>query len=778
MKRFYLWSLLAFCKFSFLQASVWNVDSGGVWSLSTNWNPTNVPGSPGEPTAELGNVITQNRTVTLDLDVTLTDLIFNSNVFYMIQPSNNSSLTIDSTITVSLGEHVLTAPLIMNNTNLVFDTAPGTILSISGAITGSGPGAMLIKNGNGRIILTNTVGTDFGLQLNGGLFSISAADDLGGGDIFLSGGAFHAVNSLTQPLPVTVQTSGAFVAFGGVTFTQSGLITGPGFYFKDGAGTLVLTNTGNAAAVDAPLTIRNGTVSVSSGDQLTGALSLNGGTFEASASLTQAFPLTVQTNGGEVSTPAPGITLTQTGVFSGSGPLTKTGAGELVLSGTSNTFTGNIDLQEGNISAGSLGGTGTVSMAAGTSFESLSTFPTTDRNFDLLGDSTIVVDNGHTFTVDGTLTGTSTLTKSGSGTLALGPTSAATYTAPIDIQGGTLGAASLGGVGPVTMAAGTAFEALAPLATTNRPFDLLGDSTIVVDNGHTFTVDGTLTGTSTLTKAGSGTLTLGPISAATYAAPIDIQGGTLSATSLADGGTVSVADGTTFESLAPLANSNRDFNLSGSSNISVEPGHDFTIAGLVSNNGASTIVKQGDGRLCLTNPGNGTYETLVEAGTLCITEVDALGGDRVTLNGGTLENIGPSLVHTEELVVGPNGGAINTNGSDFDQSGVVSGGGSLSKTGTGELVLSDTSNTLTGDIDLQAGKITAGSLGGTGTVTMATGTTFEPLSTFPTTDRSFDLAGDSTIFIDTGNGFTVDGTLTGAGALTKDGDGTLTLGPT
>ncbi|MEL7431576.1 MAG: autotransporter-associated beta strand repeat-containing protein, partial [Chlamydiota bacterium] len=401
-----------------------------------------------------------------------------------------------------------------------------------------------------------------------------------------------------------------------------------------------------------------------------------------------------------------------------------------------------------------------------------------DNNLVIDGSVTVNTISGTALNVSKMVSGAGDLLKQSPGELTLSATDN-TFTGDILLQGGKISVGSLGGTGSISLNTGTTFEPLSPLTTTDRPFDLVGDSTIFVDTGHTFTVDGTLSGAGALTKDGDGTLIFGTTSAGAYTAPIDIQEGTLSAASLADGGPVSLADGTTFESLAPFANSNRAFTLAGSSTIAVPAAaHVFTIRGAVTNNGTATMVKQGDGRLCLLNDANGTYEMIIEAGNFCILTADNLGGDRLTLNGGTLENIAGPILHTEELVIGPNGGTIDAKQNNFEQTGVASGSGPLTKIGFGELLLSSTSNTFTGDINLQVGKISAGSLGGTGTITITAGTTFEPLSTFPTTDRSFDVAADGSILVDNAHTFTIDGALTNTGILVKDGNGTLILGPT
>ncbi|MEL7432052.1 MAG: hypothetical protein AAGI90_05965, partial [Chlamydiota bacterium] len=429
MKRFYLWFTLALCKFAVLDASAWNVDGNGIWSLATNWNPTNVPGSIGEPTADLGNIITQPRTITIDQNFTITGLTFDNSFSYTLDPSNSSSLTINGAVTVSAGSHVINAPVI-TATGMAVSTAASTSLDLGGVFSGTGTltrtglgqlsllnlnntftgdidlqsgsilsvaslggvgtvtldvsavfeplstftttdrnftfanqgiisvgagnsftvsgevtGGVLIKEGNGTLIFTNN---NNGLSSTGivaGTLSVANADQLA-----LNGGVVSCIVGTTLQLIEDTELTGSLfitpsgplgtvtIDTGSNTFTHSGAIlgtSGAGSLTKTGVGTLVLTNTGNSA-LNSPLIIEEGVVSVGSGDQLIGEVTLDGGALEATSSLTQNFGLVMGANGGEISTPLPGTTFTQAGAVEGPGSYTKTGSGTLSLTNTSN----------------------------------------------------------------------------------------------------------------------------------------------------------------------------------------------------------------------------------------------------------------------------------------------------------------------------------------------------------------------------------------------------------------------------------------------------------
>jgi len=175
----------------------------------------------------------------------------------------------------------------------------------------------------------------------------------------------------------------------------------------------------------------------------------------------------------------------------------------------------------------------------------------------------------------------------------------------------------------------------------------------------------------------------------------------------------------------------------------------------------TSLVKIGTGTVTLS--GNNTHSngTNILEGTLSVSSDTNLGSGNVTLNGGTLK-LSTAMTTDNTISVGSSNGTLNTNGSNSTISGVVSGSGQLSKSGTGTLTLSGNS-TNSGGIGLQEGilkiagtvsgstVLAGGELGGTGTLATVTNTSG---------------------LVAPGNSI---GTLTVAGDYTQDTDATLAI---
>jgi autotransporter-associated beta strand protein len=283
-----------------------------------------------------------------------------------------------------------------------------------------------------------------------------------------------ATLSGTVALEKTAEVS---VANGG-TGLLSGVVSGAGGLTKSGAGNLEVSN---ANTFDGNVIINGGKVKMSHATALgdTGTITVNAGAdLEVAGGITVARNLTLSAvngaiRGGRLMSSganekntysgtvavnnsefdvASGNTLDVTGKISGTGTVTKTGAGELQLSNTGNDYSGITDAQNGTLTASSITNSGTAS-AIGTGSEVKVGSASTAGTFKYTGSSasmnrTVTVgsaggtinvnDAAATMTLAGTLAGSgATLTKTGSGKLALGSGSSTTVST-IAIQQGTL----------------------------------------------------------------------------------------------------------------------------------------------------------------------------------------------------------------------------------------------------------------------------------------------------------------------------------------------------
>ncbi|MGA2258006.1 MAG: autotransporter-associated beta strand repeat-containing protein, partial [Thermoguttaceae bacterium] len=204
----------------------------------------------------------------------------------------------------------------------------------------------------------------------------------------------------------------------------------------------------------------------------------------------------------------------------GGGPVgvIKSGTGKLTLSGA-NSYSNGTGITGGilqvanaaNLGGGSGGsGFGLLTIGAGT-LEAAGTFSLNEAAALSNAAATMQVDNDYALTMQGAITGSGTLNKSGGGTLALSPASGntSTFSGGVAINGGVLQAASAGalGTGGSLTINGATFEATSGF-TWSRGITLgNGAATVKVDSG-TLAATGVISGSGVLNKSGTGTLTL------------------------------------------------------------------------------------------------------------------------------------------------------------------------------------------------------------------------------------------------------------------------------
>lgn len=204
-------------------------------------------------------------------------------------------------------------------------------------------------------------------------------------------------------------------------------------------------------------------------------------------------------------------------------------------------------------------------------------------------------------------------------------------------------------------------------------------------------------------------------------------------------GTMNIENGTVQSGLLLLA-AGGSTNCTGVLNIS--GGQMITWGDLyVGWNGNGTVnqtggtVHVGTNLLFCTDVSNSTGTYNLNGGTLKTQNISTTAGaatDRTTLlsiNGGTLENSGLGTLSTDIAVtIGSNGGTFNspTASTGIQLTGILSGSGTITKTGDSSLDLSvSNASTFNGNIDIAAGSVLLknNNLASVGTVTMATGGT-------------------------------------------------------
>ncbi|MBU6222475.1 MAG: autotransporter-associated beta strand repeat-containing protein, partial [Planctomycetes bacterium] len=183
----------------------WNVDAGGTWTTAANWTPSE-PNGAGD-TATFGSVITAPRTVTLNADRTIGNVVFNNANAYTIAPAAAQTLTIgDGTgnkqIQVVTGSHTISAPVALAS-NVGVDVVAGQTLALTGRVSGAGT---LTKTSGGTLRLTgsNTYTGDTTvsagtIEFTAGAISSSVVT-LGGGGVRYAAGNTEDLSSKTVNL--------------------------------------------------------------------------------------------------------------------------------------------------------------------------------------------------------------------------------------------------------------------------------------------------------------------------------------------------------------------------------------------------------------------------------------------------------------------------------------------------------------------------------------------------------------------------------------------------
>ena len=354
--------------------------------------------------------------------------------------------------------------------------------------------------------------------------------------------------------------------------------------------------------------------------------------------------------------------------------ITLDGAGTVTLSGTSaNTYTGLTTVSAGTldlnktaaVSAIGIGGLQVDSGATTTWLASnqiadtgsvtangtvgLGTFSETIGA--LTGAGSVTVGSGSVLTIgasnnlsstfDGVISGSGTITKSGTGTFEL--TGANTFGGAgrtVTVNSGTLSISSDGNLGntanSLTFNGGTLL--LSNDVTSARSIILAASATFdTASNDATF--NGTISGTGGLTKNGSGSLSL--FGTNSYSGGTTINNGTVvvnNANSLgATSGTLSLNAGT-LQITTGFTTSRNTILGDVSSTVQVDSSQTYTTSGVHSGTGG--LNKAGTGVLVLTGANTFTGSTTVTAGTvtLAATSGSALGATNgITVNaGGTL----------------------------------------------------------------------------------------------------------------------------------------------
>ena len=314
-----------------------------------------------------------------------------------------------------------------------------------------------------------------------------------------------------------------------------------------------------------------------------------------------------------------------------------------------------------------------------------------------------------------------------------------------------------------------------------------GSGSIAADGpGYSSAFAGTLAGSATggLVKAGTGTVTLTGTN--TYGGGTSILGGRLEVGSAAALGTgdVQIANGAHLRLLGELDDRPghaagpaflRQITLGGIGGSVDLNGHDLLLGGRVSGTGGLTVF--GGGELTLAQDNAYAGGTAVDGATLVLNAANALGTGDLYLNDAALRtaHTAGQVTYGRQILLGGDGGTIETSGGDWAVVGGIQ-GGPLTKTGDGELRLLSPGTITAATVTGGTLAVTGLSALGSGPLTLDGGALFTELA-----DGQDDVLGSAVALgtnggtIRTEDSLTLAGVITGDGALTKTGSGTLTL---
>jgi fibronectin-binding autotransporter adhesin len=727
-----------------------------------------------------------------------------------------ATVAVNQAYTLVLGEATLGGAVTLN----VANNGSGTGTLVLGPLNDAGAAKSIAFGGPGNVILNSpAISLIAGTQIliNGGALYANGVTSLGSSQVNVAAAATLALGA--------DQTVGALMGAGSVNLGSqtltvggadnlassfSGTMSGTGAIIKAGSGVLTLagantfsgptTVSAGALVLANQLALQNSTLNCAGGSLDFGALtSVTLGGIAGAKSLVLVndssgnVALTVGNNNASTS---------YSGDLSGGGSIIKVGTGTLTYTGTASQ-TGGTTISAGVLQIGSDGTTGSLTGA-------------------VLDNGALAFNRSDTAIFTGSIAGSGNLIQAGIGALTL--TGASTFSGSTTVSAGalflgnslalqnsTLSYGTTGGTldfGALTSAALGGLSGAKNLALTN---DLSANVALTVGNNNTSnTYSGVLSGGGSLTKVGSGTQTLS--GADTFSGATVISAGKiLLGNSLAlqkstlnynnQGGTLDFGTRTS-ATLGGLSGSqNLALTNSSAGNVALSIGGnnaDTTYSGVMS--GGGSIIKVGTGALTLSGASTFTGGTTISAGKLVLDNSLALQksillyGSSGTLDFGTLTSatLG-GMSGTKNLALTNDLSAnvaltIGNNNTSNTYSGVLSGGGSLTKVGTGTETLSG-ADTFTGPSVISAGKILLGNSlalqnstlnynnqGGTldfGTQTSATLGGLSGSQNLALTNSSLGNVG-----LTVGNNSadtTYSGVMGGLGSLVKTGTGTLTL---
>ena len=815
----------------------WLATASGSWSAGGNWDQA-VPTNSGD-TANFNGTNTGAVSVTLDGDHSVGALAFTSSYSYSIAQGTGGNLTLDNqgasaTVGVILGNHSITAPVILNDNVQVTVTNPADSLTIAGNISSNGTKGVT-KLGNGLLALSGNNTYAGNTTLSAGTLQVGSNTALSSGNLAMTSNVELEAGADNLTLSNNLSIAGGFTGTIDAqtdNLTIAGLISDASGHGKlnviGSGGTVILTAnetyTGNTTVgVGGILQLGNGGAS----GNIIGNIFDNG-----TVSINQTRDITFAN------------------VMSGTGGFTQAGANTTTLSGA-NTFTGNVVVASGTLVLGasntiqdstlnynnqsggvlSFGTLGNVTLGGLIGAEDLAMVNASAAKVNLtFNPQGLPVVNTYT----GNLSGTGNVIMTGLGTQVL---TNANYTGNTTVNSGVLeiaGGTVNGGAittssspntqlyihgGNVSSNTRSTLGDIHGLLVDGGQINFFGGLTAGTNGGDLISVSGGIFNASDLNLRRDNETTTTPYIPSIGVENMNVSGGTVSLGSL-EVGTINASSLIKITGGSVLATGNvlvgDDPGGTGRYSMIYLTGGNFTSTDTVNGLtlGASTFTVNATTGTVSSNANNA--ELLLQGGTASVQKISigqntSIAGDTVIwLNGGTLYigsggivPVGTGMTTNITLQGGVLGASAdwataygmtlasgsNTTIQTADSNGVaqnitlngtIGGSGALAKSGAGTLTLSGAS-TYSGGTSINAGTLAvtgSNSLGTAGGALTINNGILEIAASgnLISSSRNVTLGtANATVQVDAGKTYINSGYWTGSGNLNKTGDGLLYL---